>query len=574
MVIGKRIHRYRKNSFGIFLLLLAGATGTPAQIDPERLKADELVYVFEPVIDNDELRFWVDLYFRADFSGETTLILPSEWAGQFRYFEGIRELQVTGARVRNGASEHIKKMQHSREAGLHVRYLLVQDRQESFSEPGAPYRPILDPKYFHFIGHAALVHPEWNEARPVRVTIHWKNLPRDWTVSNSFATNARVQEMTIPPGQLLQAIYVGGDFRVKKITVKDNPVYVAMRGTWEFADEEFVWLVENIVRSQRAFWGDQDFPYYLITLIPTGTECCSYGGTGLQNSFATFISTNRGIDVMMKNLLSHELLHAWIGQKISVPDTPDEPEALFYWFSEGFTDYYARELLLRAGLVTLEEYLADFNKKIFEYYISPARNLPNSRIPAGFWKDRQIQELPYQRGALMAQRWDGEIRMASSGNSSLDDVMRELLVRAGKKGFRFSGESLDRSMKAYLGRSILDDIKMFIEDGETNSPAPRAADGRARLGLEERGTFDIGFNLEKSRERMIISGVRKKGPAYEAGLRNGQKIRGLSVRYNDPTREAEFTVADKDGEKTIRYLPVGNKTLVPQYRMVEDDPEG
>ena len=174
----------------------------------------------------------------------------------------------------------------------------------------------------------------------------------------------------------------------------------------------------------------------------------------------------------------------------------------------------------------------------------------------------------------MAQRWDGEIRMASSGNSSLDDVMRELLVRAGKKGFRFSGESLDRSMQAYLGRSILDDIKMFIEDGETNSPAPRAADGRARLGLEERGTFDIGFNLEKSRERMIISGVRKKGPAYEAGLRNGQKIIGLSVRYNDPTREAEFTVVDKDGEKTIRYLPVGNKTLVPQYRMVEDDPEG
>ena len=130
----------------------------------------------------------------------------------------------------------------------------VQDRPDSFSRPGEPYRPILENGYFHFIGRAALVHPEWNESRPVRVTMRWKNLPRDWTLGNSFATQQRDQEMTTTLRNLLHAIYVGGDFRIQRISIQDRPVFIAMRGRWEFADEEFFYLIENIVRSQRAFW--------------------------------------------------------------------------------------------------------------------------------------------------------------------------------------------------------------------------------------------------------------------------------------------------------------------------------
>ena len=38
-----------------------------------------------------------------------------------------------------------------------------------------------------------------------------------------------------------------------------------------------------------------------------------------------------------------------------------------YWFSEGFTDYYASLLLLRAGLISLEDHVAGYNSLIKEY---------------------------------------------------------------------------------------------------------------------------------------------------------------------------------------------------------------
>jgi predicted metalloprotease with PDZ domain len=338
-----------------------------------------------------------------------------------------------------------------------------------------------------------------------------------------------------------------------------------MRGDWKFSDEEFFGLVEKIVRAQRSFWNDHDFPYYLITLIPTGEQCCSYGGTGLTNSFATFISTNTGIDLRMKYLLAHELLHTWIGQKISITDTPDQPEALLYWFSEGFTDYYTRELLLRAGLITLDEYIADYNKKIYDYYVSPARNAPNARVPQEFWKDRFVGKLPYQRGDLLAHRWNAGIKTAHEERFSLDDMMRYILGLTKTSGLVVSDTALNRVIQPYLTQEILGDLRKYIEKGETIPLDANALGPEVRLKEVAMGPFDLGFDFDASHAQRRITGVQKNGPAFKAGLRNGQLLKGMSIYWNDPAKEVEFKIEDNGGEKKIRYLPVGKKSKIPQY---------
>jgi hypothetical protein len=69
---------------------------------------------------------------------------------------------------------------------------------------------------------------------------------------------------------------------------------VATRGKWNFTDEEFAGLVEKIVLATREFWNDFEQPYFLVTLLPieSDPQSKSIGGTGLINSFATFVTTN------------------------------------------------------------------------------------------------------------------------------------------------------------------------------------------------------------------------------------------------------------------------------------------
>ncbi|MCJ7617326.1 MAG: hypothetical protein MUO43_12405 [Desulfobacterales bacterium] len=67
----------------------------------------------------------------------------------------------------------------------------------------------------------------------------------------------------------------------------------------------------------------------------------------------------------LKYLFAHELFHTWNTGKLGVRQNPEQ---LIYWFSEGFTGYYARLLLLRAGLITIEEYVSDYNDKLIRYY--------------------------------------------------------------------------------------------------------------------------------------------------------------------------------------------------------------
>jgi hypothetical protein len=109
-------------------------------------------------------------------------------------------------------------------------------------------------------------------------------------------------------------------------------------------------------------------------------------------------------------LLAHEHFHHWNGGKIRMEET----EQLAYWFSEGFTDFFARRILLRCGLFDVAEYVRRLNESLALYWTEPMRHEKNARIAADFWKVQSIGELPYRRGDLVALLLDHEIRATSA----------------------------------------------------------------------------------------------------------------------------------------------------------------
>jgi predicted metalloprotease with PDZ domain len=264
---------------------------------------------------------------------------------------------------------------------------------------------------------------------------------------------------------------------------------------------------------------------------------------------------------LVKRLLAHELFHNWNGGIIVVR----QPEILHYWFSEGFTNFYTRRLLYRAGLVSLEETLERLNDVLSRYMLSPARNVSNLGTLANFWKDKNVHELPYLRGDLVAIMTDHAIREASQGKQSLDDLMRDLLARAKEGRVVMDNKTLVATIGRYTSPVFAERIRKIIEYGET---AELAADTFApclKLKTEHLGPFDLGFDFERSTRHRRVVGVRPGSRAHRAGLKDGHRMAGWDVQKDQIRREVVLVVVENDVPQTITYLPQGEQTDVPQF---------
>jgi predicted metalloprotease with PDZ domain len=243
------------------------------------------------------------------------------------------------------------------------------------------------------------------------------------------------------------------------------------------------------------------------------------------------------------------------------------PEELVYWFSEGFTEYYTRLLLLRSGLMTFEEYIENYNKVIFDYYCSPHRNEKNKRVLKDYWRVRGIRQLPYQRGDMLAHNWNGLIRAATGGRFSLDNVMLDLLEAAEGKGVVVSAGNINKLIRRYLPRGVREEIKQHIDNGVLIPPHEAALGPCVELKAVDMRLFDLGFDYEASISRGMISGLREGSNAHRAGLRNDDRIAARTIFPGDSTKAVKIRVKAPGGERLVRFWPLGDKIRVPQYEL-------
>jgi hypothetical protein len=74
-----------------------------------------------------------------------------------------------------------------------------------------------------------------------------------------------------------------------------------------------------------------------------------------------FMSPGMQFSSDVQFLFAHEAFHTWNPVQLGAV-TPKDP---IYWFTEGFTDYYARMLLLRASLMNKQQYADAYSPILF-----------------------------------------------------------------------------------------------------------------------------------------------------------------------------------------------------------------
>jgi predicted metalloprotease with PDZ domain len=532
---------------------------------------NKLVYVLDLTLSGENSQFHVDLYFKGDSIGLTKLKLPAGWQGQSHLYNAITRLSALSAdtKIADTAEPYIKTITYPPHQTVHIQYDVVQDWSGSKVKGGIFNRAILQRDYFYFIGDAFWVYPDWDQKKPITVKVRWKNIPKAWALNNSFDGNKRRQTVKTSLTDFRKGVYLGGDFRVTAVRINGKPIYVATRGRWKFPDEEFNSLVQKVVGVERAFWHDNDFPHFLVVLFPTDDPAEVHSGEARTNSFVLYLSREVEHTSGIKQLLAHEMFHTWNPYRLGELEDQN-----LYWFTEGFTDYYSLLLLLRGGLISLDEYVNRYNEWLKAYYTSPVRNITNKQIREERGANLDVERQSYLRGSVLAQDWDSLIRAATGNQYALDDAMRDLFKAARVKGFVLSRNTINEAVSHYVKRGVQEEIEQYIENGVTIPLTNDVPMPCLEMQVVDFAIFDAGFDVDASYSTRVFTGVREDGPAYKAGMRNGQKWvesePGL-VRGN-PTFKAGFIVEESGVRKQITYYPVGDhEVYVPQYRIKAED---
>ncbi len=257
------------------------------------------------------------------------------------------------------------------------------------------------------------------------------------------------------------------------------------------------------------------------------------GMTGLPPAYRKFLG-----------LASHEYFHTWnvkrIKPQVFAPyELARESHTRLLWVFEGFTSYYDDLLLLRSGVLGVEDYFEALGETIANVMRGPGRALQSvtaSSFDAWSRYYRQDENSPnaivsyYTKGALVALALDLTIRQRSAGKRSLDDVMRHLWRRFGR-AFERVGAGLEEGafpaeLEAVTGLKLGRQIRAWTE-GTADLPLTRLLRGagvKLALHAATKGGALLGAKLVTRAGALEIATAYSDGPAERAGLAGGDVI--------------------------------------------------
>lgn len=529
-----------------------------------------VAYRLTPVVDHEALRaLAVELRFVGDADGVTDLELPNHWAEGETLWRLVSGLTVDGAQLDPGGNA-VRVLRHRSGAPVTVRYEIKVTGRADPGRDHAKGEPVVRPGWFMAHGEGVFAAPAGRQDAPA--TFAWGARPGGWTLVSDL------DHLAGRPGkvaEIIDSVVVGGtEVTGVDAKVAGAPLRVAVIGQWPATPQAITDMAVKIMTAENALWRDTGRPF-LITVTPLGNAAGgghSSTGTGKGDAFAIESTTN--VDLTRDpHFLAHEYMHTWLPNQVG--GLPKTDEAREYWFSEGFTDFYATRILLASGIWSLEDYVARYNEVLTRYGGSPARNFTADQVMAVFWSNSDAQQSPYDRGRLLALRWDRAVREASGGRLSLDDVMRRQrdLVRAGNT--TPTGAALfPGTLEAVVpGLKAGPDLERYVTKGETVRLEDGVFGTCLALSAKSVAVFDRGFDGAKSGQTGMISGVDPAGPAYAAGLRDGMKRLGREGgKEGDSRVPIGYRVAGPDGvAKLITYLPAGRATFELQEVSVRPD---
>jgi predicted metalloprotease with PDZ domain len=301
-----------------------------------------------------------------------------------------------------------------------------------------------------------------------------------------------------------------------------------------------------------------------------------------------------------RDLLAHEFTHSWNGKFRRPADlwTPNYNVPMrdsLLWVYEGQTQYWGYVLAARSGLMTKQQTLDAIAATAATYDYRVGRSwramidttndpIIASRRPLS-WLSWQRSEDYYSEGQLIWLDADTLIRDKTGGKKSLDDFAKTFFgVENGSfvtKTYRF--EDVVAALNSVVAYDWATFLHQRLEGHGPGAPLDGLARGGYKLVFDEKQSeylksaemrrkntdlmFGIGLNIGKDG---LIGDVQWDGPAFKAGLTEGQQI--IAVNGNTYSNDdfKDVIKAAKSGGAPIELL-IKNKE---EFRSVKVDYHG
>jgi predicted metalloprotease with PDZ domain len=339
---------------------------------------------------------------------------------------------------------------------------------------------------------------------------------------------------------------------------------------------------ERILNDFTAFSKKQiekfiEFPvseyHFLIQILPTkayhGVEHCKSTVITLGPTYEVFKS-------LYKELLgvsSHELYHTWNVKALRPAamwpyDFKQENYSELGYIYEGITTYMGDLFLLKSGVFSLEQYLAEFKTQLQKHFDNPARfNYSVAQSSFDTWLDGYVPGVPgrkvsiYTEGCLLAFVTDVKIRKATQNKFGLDEVMKQLYFDFAKQGKGITESDYLTTLEKVSGISFK---SFFIDFVHGTQPYESIIiESLEYLGLELQrkpsvlySESQLGMKLIPLGKSFQLASMYPDGPAELGGMRLGDEIIGVNgfVLNNDIESWLFYFAEDK---KEITFLREG-----------------
>lgn len=282
------------------------------------------------------------------------------------------------------------------------------------------------------------------ERRTEDDAVHFSDVPRDWRIAVELTP-----DKSLSGGAAFGTVYDAPNYDA----LVDAPVEIGQFDEWTFSGggkaegktirvvyhgetvdhDALTRMLSQIVNYESGLMGEAPFLEYTF-FLHVGPN---YGGGGMEHANCTAISVDSF--AQLADVSAHEFFHLWNVKRIR-PQTlepVDHTKEMYtraLWFAEGVTSTYAAYTLVRTGIWSHAQFLADLGKQINELESRPAREWQSAEESSlDTWLDKYaLYNRPdfsisyYNKGQLLGVALDILIRDATNNRASLDDVMRRM----------------------------------------------------------------------------------------------------------------------------------------------------
>ena len=406
-------------------------------------------------------------------------------------------------------------------------------------------------------------------------------IPEDYRVATGLASPQKHVLTAQSFDELADCpLIASASLRQLSYVVNDIPFHIWIQGDVNLNEQRLVQDFEAFTKVQLLMFGDipcREY-HFLYQFVPFFLR------HGVEHSNSTVITMGPAADFQQEHLYKdllgiscHELFHTWNVKNIRpiemMPyDFTRENYSEQGYVYEGVTTYYGDSLLWRSSAFTSEEWLEVIDGHIQDYISNYGRqNLSVAQSSWDTWLDGYVAGIPwrkvsiYNEGFLVAMMCDLLLLQHSKGKYSLDDVMKRMYERFGKKSIGYSASdywSLLNELGVYDFDRIYQNFILGTHDYMTQIRQVLSYAG-VQINFAQSGKWSeakMGFSIDESNLKCIVTAVVPQSPADDAGLWYGDEI--ISVNGHAPYKNVQQLLRMFSSGAELIVMRKGNRALV------------